>query len=293
MKTILVLLFFMIFSVVHMIDCRAQDRKLIDSLRQLVQQTKSDTSKIKLYKDMCWAYATTRKKLDTAAMYADTIHSLSIKNNYNEGLALSHFYYGVINRFKGNYYQGIDHINKYVEFYQHQADSSRMATGLFQFAVMHMQLGNYKKSLDAYYRIYNIHKNDNYTKGMGFTLQSIGHIQRKLDKHMEAIASYEESISLNTEIRDLTAVWQGLMSLGNTYAELENYAKAEEYLLEAMSYAIQVNDLYGIAFINENLGNIYNRIDDHSKALIFHKKALGLRNTLPSKKDKALSEHHV
>ncbi|MEN8800247.1 MAG: histidine kinase, partial [Flavobacteriaceae bacterium] len=86
---------------------------------------------------------------------------------------------------------------------------------------------------------------------------------------------------------------QGLMSLGNTYAEMENYERAEEYLLEAMSYARQSNDLYGIAFINENLGNIYNRMDDHSKALIFHKKALELRNTLPSKKDKALSEHHV
>jgi tetratricopeptide (TPR) repeat protein len=276
-----------------MIDCRAQDRMLIDSLKRVVHQTRSDTSKIKVYKDLCWAYATTRKKLDTAAMYADTIYSLSEKNNYSEGVALSHFYYGVINRFKGNYYQGIDHIEKYVEFYQQQGDSSRMATGLFQFAVMHMQLGNYKESLDAYYRIYNIHKSDNYTKGMGFTLHSIGHIQRKLDKHLEAIASYEESIAIKTEINDLTGVWQSLMSLGNTYAELENYDKAEEYLLEAMSYAKRANDLYGIAFINENLGNIYNRLDDHSKALIFHKKALDLRNTLPSKKDKALSEHNV
>ena len=117
----------------------------------------------------------------------------------DQGVALSHFYYGVINRFEGNYYQGIDHIKKYVDHYQRKGDSSRMATGLFQFAVMHVQLGNYQKSLDTYYRIYNIHKSNNYTEGMGFTLQSIGHIQRKLDKHEQAIASYEKSIALKTE----------------------------------------------------------------------------------------------
>ena len=293
MKTVLVAFFIMIFSIVHITECEAQDRTLIDSLKRVVQNSKSDTLKIKAYKDICWAYATTRKKLDTAAMYADTIYRLSSKINYDQGVALSHFYYGVINRFRGNYYQGIDHINKYVEHYQRKGDSSGMATGLFQYAVMHMQLGNYKKSLDAYYRIYDIHKSKNYTKGMGFTLQSIGHIQRKLDKHKEAIASYKESITLKTEINDLSGVWQSLMSLGNTYAEINSYKKAEEYLLEAMSYAEKTNDLYGIAFINENLGNLYNRMGNHSKALKFHEKALELRNTLPSKKDKALSQHRV
>ncbi len=293
MKIILVSIFFIFYSTVYMNDCNAQDRKLLDSLQLVVKQTNNDTIRIKVYGDICWAYATTRKELDTAAIYADTIHSLANKINYREGVALSHFYYGVINRFKGNYYQGIDHIKKHVSYYQHQGDSSRMATGLFQYAVMHMQLGNYKTSLDAYYRIYNIHKNNDYIKGMGFTLQSIGHIQRKLDKHDEAIASYDESISLKTQINDLTGLWQSLMSLGNTYAEINSFSKAEEYLLEAMEFAKKTNDLYGIAFVNENLGNLYNRMDDHSRALTFHKKALDLRNTLPSKKDKALSELQV
>ncbi|MGB5238220.1 MAG: histidine kinase [Flavobacteriaceae bacterium] len=293
MKTVLVPFFFVILSLVSPNDCIAQDRKLIDSLKLVVQQAPSDTIRIKAYKDLSWAYATTRKKLDTATMYADTIYSLSNQINYGEGVALSHFYYGVINRFKGNYYQGIDHIEKYVSYYQHKGDSSRMASGLFQFAVMQGHLGDYKKSLDAQYRIYNIHKSDNYTKGMAFTVQSIGHIQRKMDKHQEAIASYEASVSLNTRINDLSGTWQSLMSLGNTYAEINNFNQAEAYLVEAMVYAKKADDLYGIAFINENLGNLNNKTDDHIKALQFHKKALEIRNTLPSKKDKALSQYHV
>ena len=81
--------------------------------------------------------------------------------------------------------------------------------------------------------------------------------------------------------------------MGNTYAELNSYKKAEEYFIEAMSYAKKTNDLYGIAFINENLGNLSNRMGDYSRALIFHEKALELRNTLPSKKDIAMSQYQV
>ena len=66
MKTILVSIFVIFFSTVYINDCTAQDRKLLDSLQLLVQQTNNDTTKIKIYGDICWAYATTRKKLDTA-----------------------------------------------------------------------------------------------------------------------------------------------------------------------------------------------------------------------------------
>ena len=293
MKRIWKSFLFLFFFLVYINNCKAQNIKLIDSLKLVIQRTNSDTLKIKAYKDICWAYVTTRTKLDSATIYADTIHSLSTKINYDYGVALSHFYYGVINRFKGNYYEGINHIRRFIEHNESKGDSLRTASGLFQFAVMHSNLGNYTKSLVAYYRIFNIHESTNNKDGMGFTLHSIGNIQRKLEKHEDAIKSYQQSIELKKEIADISGIWMSFASLGNTYSELKDYKKAENYYLRAIPYAQQVNQLFGIAFIKENMGNLYNKMNDHIKALTLHKEALSIREKLPSKDKIAYCKHKV
>lgn len=274
-------------------DCLAQNRHLIDSLTSIAQNTNNDTLKIKAYKDICWAYATTRIKLDTAKMYADSIYNLSTKINNEDEVALSHFYYGLIDRFKGNYYEGLDHIKIFIDHSERKGDTSRIANGLFQFAVMHSSLGNYRKSLDAYYRTLNIHKSTNNKDGMGFTLHSIGNIQRKLEKYEDAVESYMQSIDLKKETGDVSGIWMSLASLGNTYSELQEYATAESYYLEGIPFAQQAKNEYGIAFIKENMGNMYNKMNNHSKALPFHKDALAIREKLLSKDKIANCQHKV
>ena len=287
----LLIIFF--FSATFFGDCSAQNRQLIDSLVSVAQNTNNDTLKIKAYKDICWAYATTRIKLDTAKMYADSIYLLSSEMNYEDEVALSHFYYGLIDRFKGNYYKGIDHIEKFLRHSERTGDSSRIATGLFQFAVMHSNLGNYRKSLAAYYRTLNIHKNANNKDGMGFTLHSIGNIQKKLEKHRDAVKSYEQSIVLKKETGDVSGIWMSLASLGNTYSELKEYKQAETYYMKGIPYAQQAGDVYGIAFIKENLGHSYNKMNNHKKALLFHKEALAIREKLHSKDKIAHCQYKV
>jgi sensor histidine kinase YesM len=293
MKFYKYLFIILILSTTFFSDCLAQNRQIIDSLVSVAQNTNNDTLKIKAYKDICWEYATTRIELDTAKMYADSIYNLSTKINYEDEIALSHFYYGLIDRFKGNYYDGIEHIEKFIDHSEGKGDSSRIATGLFQFAVMHSNLGNYRESLDAYYRTLNIHKSTNNKDGIGFTLHSIGNIQRKLEKHSDAVKSYNQSIVLKKETGDITGIWMSLASLGNTYSELNEYSKAESYYLEGIPYAQQAKNEYGIAYIKENMGNLYNQMNNHNKALTFHKDALSIREKSLSKDKIAYSQHKV
>lgn len=261
----------------------AQDREYADSLRYEIARTDSVLLKISAYSDLCWEYATTRTKLDSALMYADSVRALSARSEYEKGIALSHFYFGLIDRFKGNYYQGIDQMEQFIEYSRQQGDSARMVSGLFQYAVMHANLGNYQKSLNAYYRVFNIHQSNDNKDGMGFTLHSIGNMQRKLGKIEDAIKSYEESVRLKKITGDKGGIWMSHVGLGNAHSELMQYDKAEQHYNEALLYARQTDESYGLATVYENMGNLYSLQANYRKALEYLKKSLFITEQLPTK----------
>ena len=266
----------------------AQNRQLIDSLKLLIQRTNSNDVKIRAYKDISWEYAITRTKLDSARFYADSIKFLSIKTSYQRGLAHSHFSYGLINRFEGKYYEGLNHLDKYLVFYQKTGDSLKMTSGLFQKGVIHQSLGNYVEALDIYYRILNIYKNNNMQNSVANTLNAIGHIQRKVNKQTDAIENYKQAIIIDEQLEDMTGISMNFESIGNTYGELKQYSKAEYYLLKSLDMERSEKNSDGIASVTENLGNLYMRTGKYQKALNFYLESLDIRKRLPSKRNLAI-----
>ncbi len=269
----------------------AQNQYKIDSLKQLINRTSSDSvmAKINAYKNICWEYAVTRSKLDSARFYADSVKILSQKINYQDGIAQSHFYYGVIGRFSGNYYEGLNHLDKYLDYYQKLGDSLKVEAGLFQRGVIHYNLGNYAESLVSYYRILAIYKKRNMQSSIATAWHSIGHIQRKMNKYNDAIESYKKSIKIKENFNDKSGVLLCLISLGNTYGEQKKYVLAEEKMLEAHKLSKEINTPYLTASVLESLGNIYQESSSYQKAHYYYKEALNIRKGLPSKKDIAIS----
>ncbi len=68
-------LFFLVFNFVFY-NSWAQPAKILDSIKQVLQRTTSDSVKYRGYADLSWYYADTRTKLDSTRMYADSIKFL-------------------------------------------------------------------------------------------------------------------------------------------------------------------------------------------------------------------------
>ena len=262
----------------------AQDQHKIDSLKSLVENDLSFQDKISIYKNICWEYATSRTHLDSAKLYADSILYLSTQNEYEEGIALSNFYYGIIDRFSGNYYEALRHFDKNLKFHEENSDSLKMEFGLFQKGVVHYNLGNYAESLTHYYTILNIYQKNNMRNSIGTTWHSIGHIQRIMKKQEEAIESYEKAIEIKREFKDTTGIIMSLISLGNTYGELKRFDLAEEIHLSANEICKATVPNYLKASVLESLGNVYHKLKDYNKATGYYEQAIQLRSSLPSKK---------
>jgi len=267
-----------------------QNQQKIDSLRKSLMVTDSDSSSVTILKDLSWYYATTRSKLDSATFYADSLHRFSNKINHSSGVALSYFYYGLIDRFSGNYYEGLAHLKEYLKS---SKDSLNVAAGLFQMGVIHHELGNYSECLKSYIRILSIYQEHHMEKSVATTLHSIGHIQRKLKRHEEAIESYEKSIRIKEKLNDNEGLAMSLASLGNTYAEMEQHTFAFINLIKAYELAHTIKIPYITASIADNLGNLYRETGDFSKGLKYDLEAFEIRKKLPSKKDLAGSLNSI
>ncbi len=93
-----------------------REGKVIDSLKHQLRVTASDSARFRAWGNLAWEYAITRDKLDTARLYADSIRQLGIFKKDSAAQILAEFYYGVVCRFSRKFEEGLQHLNRYVEF---------------------------------------------------------------------------------------------------------------------------------------------------------------------------------
>ncbi|MBJ2175887.1 tetratricopeptide repeat protein [Aureibaculum sp. A20] len=270
----------------------SQNIKKNDSLKELLITINPDSLQLKsqVYGNIIWNYATTRIKLDSARMYNDTLFAYSKEASFDKGIASSHYYYGFINRLEGNHKEGLEYLEKYIDYARIHKDSTKIINGLFQIAVIHSNMGNFSESLATHYKLLEIYKSRKNKNSEAYELQAIGHLLRKVGKHKEAIEAYEDAIQLFKEtIIDKIGLSMAYESLGNTYSELKDYPKSENFYLEALAYAKSENNSDGIASVTENLGNLFYEKGDYKNALEYFSEALNARENMPSKRNIAIS----
>ncbi|KAA5827738.1 tetratricopeptide repeat protein [Algibacter amylolyticus] len=273
----------------------SQNIRKNDSLKELLVTINPDSVvlKSKVYGELIWSYASTRIKLDSARMYTDAYKEFATKNNFEKGIALTNFYYGVINRFEGNYKEGIEHLDQFVDYARKNKDSSQICNGLFQISTIQSNMGNYSESLATNYQLLKIYQSKKDKSSVATHLQMIGNLLRKIGKTNEAIAVYHEAIEIEKELDDKMGLALNYASLGNTYGERKEYDQSEKYYSKALDFAKESNNLSGITYINENLGNLFFEKGEFKKALPYYLEVLNVRESRPSKGELATSLYTV
>lgn len=271
----------------------SQPRQHIDSLQLLLKTIPQDTGRIKVYGELCWYYAGTRDKLDSARLYADSIYYLSTKLEFEPAIILSHFYYGTIDRHEGNLPSSLDHFKKYVAYHEKNGNEHLIATGLYQVAVIQKSMGNLDESLSSFYKALEIHELNEFKYGIGFTLNAMAGIQREIKNYENAIKYFQRSIKLFTELNKKSDLAMSLENLGNVFAEMDQYDSALYYYNHAMVIDTKLDKKFGIASELENIGNLYFDMGQFKKALEYQLRSLDIRKHLPQQRELAKSHNKV
>lgn len=270
-------------SFIFSFPIHSQTANIIDSLKQVLSASKTDSAKVQLYGKIAWAYAGTRIQTEEARTYADSIRLIAERTKDNYYDARSHFYYGVIDRLEGKNNSGIYHMDKYVAYNKSQDDSSRVARGLFQIAAMQSAMGDYDKAITTHYRSLAIEEEFGDQYGIAFVKQGIGIALFETKRYDEALMYLQEALKLYAELNRVGDQANVNVTLGNLYTRINKINDAKKHYQQALSIYEKTNSSWGIAIAQDNIGHLYQKIGNFKESKNNHYKALKIRESMPNK----------
>jgi len=278
-----ILLFFLSIVLISESASAQYQQSQVDSIKAQISTQPEDSSKARNFSLLSWHYATTRTQTKLARLYADSSMILSQQIGNENRIAIAHYYYGLIDRYEGNYEEALDHLNKHIQHFTQQGDSSLVADGLYHKAVIYRQLGEYEESLATYYRIIKISESEENEFAVASVNHSIGLIYRQLSDYENALENYQKALNIFEALENPKNVATVLNSLGSLHSDKEEYETAAGYYERAIQLNSELGNNRAMAFQIANLGHIASKLNDYEKSLAYHIEALKIREKLPQK----------
>jgi len=205
----------------------------VDSLKNVLSTLPDSVKKVEVLLELSQAYE--NSSLGDAITYVNSARALSLKLNYDEGVANSF-------RFLGKYYK---------------------------------KLGKYPESLDAFSASLEIFKKKNDLIGQSIILNNMGSLYQDQGQETKALEYYFQALKLGEKAQNKTRIVVALGNIGVVYMNKANtYDKALEYLLRSLPLARELNDDYVIGAVTVNIGEVYMNKNVDDSALIYFNQSL-------------------
>ena len=289
----------------------------LDSLKNCINTSKSDTSIIKLYIEIGDLYK--YKIPDTAMFYYNKALELSDKainrfdNETNEQQILKSLqllksnalrYIGIANADKGKYDVSLEFYNKALKIKSKLDDKQGMANCYNNIGNVNRYQGNYDKAIEFYLKALKINeeldrlnsKQVEGKKGMANCYNNIGIVyadQKDFDKAIEfysnALKINEELVKLHPELLDCKKETSKCYNnLGIVYRLKNSFETAIDYFLKALTINEELADKTEITRSYNNIGNVYANQNSYEKSIEYYLKALKILEEIGDKNSSAV-----
>lgn len=250
----------------------AQQTK-INSLRSLIANTKSDTTKVILLDELAQAYRG-EKKLDSSILTYKQALTLNEQLNFSlhrqmwEVATIDYMLYEM-----GNYLESLHYAVRHLALSETLNDIPQKGGAHLAFGHNYKYLGYYKDALNHYFKARDCFSE----KGMNnvFTYECIGDVYLK-SGHLDSALIYTQlAYDSAVAISDGGFILYSLRVLGDIYFEKGDDIKAMEYYKEYipgyMTYKERNRDL---GFVFNGVSRIFQKRQQMDSAILYAKKAL-------------------
>ncbi len=240
----------------------------IDSLVQLVSETKSDTTKINSLNELSWQHINTGN-YELALNFAnqaidyskEIIHSsalpkpiaLAIKNN----LGKSYNYLGIIYKYQGDYDKALEFYFKSLKIKEETSDKNGMAASYNNIGTIYTSKSYYDKALEFYFKSLAIFEELNDKNGMAASYNNIGNNHYLKKDYDKALEFYSKSLKIREERGDKKGMAKSYNNFGLIYSVRKEYDKSLEYYFKALAIRTSINDKNGMTSSHRNIGDVY------------------------------------
>ena len=311
----LLLLYFLLS---HTLISAQQNKKQIDSLLNLIENTKVDTVKAKIYLEIANTYKLTNPEQNNA--YAEK--ALKIYQNYNDysGLAKTYrakyYYFYVIGRLdsanhylnnaivkfmqakdtlnaarlkynqayyeitRGNFRPADSIINTVTPIYIKFNDSITLGRAYILKGMIAGSKGYGNIALQEYFKSLDIYRKKGDKLRISEALLAIGIEYHQSEDFEKAISAFNENLTIAEEIGVPQYVAQSSNFIGASYLELNKLKEAEEYLNKSLKKSEEVGFQYNIGKTYINLGHLKFKQKKYNEATNYFSKGMAIFKTM-------------
>ncbi len=268
----------MIMFVIISVTLNAQHTQ-IDSLRNLISNTKTDTAKIILYENLAQAYRDA-KKLDSSILAYKQALQLNQKNKYSplkqcyNMSTIDYLYYVT-----GNYTKSLEYASKVLVLSEKLHDLPQMAHAHQQFGFNYVAFGDYRQALNHFFKAKQLFELHNHPEidleSPAFATVYIGYIYLKINQPDSALSYVQSGYQLARKMSQRYVIDYSLRMLGDIYLAKNNERLTLNY------YRQYINDFYkydennrDIDFVFYNMSKIFQKRNQNDSAVFYAMKAL-------------------
>jgi serine phosphatase RsbU (regulator of sigma subunit) len=265
-----------------------ENKQKMDSLKLELQNAKSDTVKLKLYKEL-WIECDIPNNLLYAEPALKVVEKiLSNSSNINRKLILK--YKAEAFKILSLFYQNkkdnrktIEYLGKQLSIYQEINDTSNIVSSVFDYVNYYLGLGNSPKALEFCKSGLRTAQNMNDKNGIGKFFFKIGEIYRENGDYNQALENYKKSLNVFYELKDTIRIANRLKSIGDCYSNLHEIKNGIDCYKKAISFFELLKDKRSVIWVNNVIGLMYMENNDWDKSLTYFKKSLLLSEAMNDK----------
>ncbi len=277
------------FSVILSISVQGQSK--LDSLELALEQTSTDSTRIKLLHQLSDEYsyeypAKAQELLQQAISLSEEANTplLTI-----EGLSkLGHFL-----ALRSSYDSALNAFERALRLSEKEDFDKGYSEALLGLGETHWRQGNLKKAQEYQERNIEFSRSIGNKEGIASSYNTLGNINNDVGEFTKAMEYYTSAANLFEEIGNKRNTSIALTNVGLIHQRLENYEKAIDYYLASDSIFEQLEFHRGNAYIASKLATVYKNLEQYEKSLSYSQRALTAYEKLGGRSAIAEIKHNV
>jgi serine phosphatase RsbU (regulator of sigma subunit)/Tfp pilus assembly protein PilF len=264
------------------LQASAQDRKRVDSIRQVLRAHTEDTTAVNALNELGMEYEESSDSIsfyyyNTAVSLAGKIRFRTGEGDATQNMAIAYFNQGKID-------SSLVYYKKALAIFK-QANSIRgIAVCYSNLGIAYRQLGNWSEALNCLITALKYAEKIDYTRLSGNCKLSIGNIYRQKNNLVLAEKYYTEALTEFNRIGEPVPKAMAFNNLGLVYSDRKEHKKALEFFFRALAMRDSLKLQRSVANSYDNIACEYNAMDDFNMALSYHRKALDIQEQSGDKK---------
>ncbi|MCE3226571.1 MAG: hypothetical protein K0S32_1122 [Bacteroidetes bacterium] len=265
---------FYLVDSIHLSEIEPAERYKLDSLLQVYQQAKHDTTRLQTLHRLTlldnpdlWVRYNRKligdsKKL-TLNRKANTREGKIYFNKLGSSYYNMNFYFSMINEEDSS----LRYVKLCIEPFRIAGDQGGLADAYSSLGVYYSRQGNFAEALKNFQQCLVINESINDKSGIARALLSIGIAYRDIEEFDKALEYVKKSLKITEELGDERNLPDSWNQMGVAYKWSGDTLNAEKAYRKSLEYALKINNIYAVSVAKLNLGVLQQDRNNFTEAI--------------------------